>query len=145
MTPNDRVKIIQDEISGIKLHLRGLISELTEILKETDSDLINVPDDVYHVFSVLLESYNIKHIELLQKSRECNLVECRHVIIYFIKEIFKSKYSNQRIALMVGLSSHCNIYSSVTKINNLCESDKSFRYRIADYRVKINRNMSGIK
>jgi len=69
----------------------------------------------------------ITRFDLMSKSRKRKVVDAKHLCSYFLYNKLSSKPNLQTVAEMVGLTSHCTVIHSLSKVKQLIEVDTNFK------------------
>jgi hypothetical protein len=80
----------------------------------------------------------IPYSDIVSKSQKDEIMDARHLAMYFIYAKFRGKYSLKSIAGMFGLISHATVLHSVKVTKNLRETDYEFRVLFEKIQEKIN-------
>jgi len=81
--------------------------------------------------------YKLSIWQLNCKSRKSELLECRHVIFYLMRESFP-KLSLKKIGQMLSRD-HSTVLNAIKNVNNWLETDKDFKAKMAEIRKYIDK------
>lgn len=83
------------------------------------------------VIDYVCERYNITPEVMQVKSRKRNIMECRQVIHWMLKNnVTFNTMSLEAIGKIVGDKDHSTVMHSVKQINNMIQTDRPFRERL---------------
>lgn len=110
-----------------------LLSNELEYLISTELEEIKVhakPITIDDIITIVCKHFGIKE-RLIQKStRKREIVQCRQIIMYFCK--LKTKESLDTIGSLLCDRDHATVLHAIKTVNNLCETDFSFRKQIRE-------------
>ena len=100
----------------------GLNSVCNSCRTEKSASMMNV------IIEVISDHTNIPEKLLIQETRKREIVEARHYVMFFGKEL--TKYSLSKIGLYVGKPDHSTVLHGIKTMHNLYDTSKKTKYLI---------------
>jgi chromosomal replication initiator protein len=148
--PEDVVEYIATHISSNVRELEGalisLLAQSTLNKKEITLDLAREMIDklikntkkeisIEYIQKVVCNFFNIPPDSIRSKTRKREIVQARQVAMYFSKSLTKSSLAT--IGSQIGGKDHATVLHACKTVNNLIETDKSFRIQIDEIEKKL--------
>ena len=149
--PNDVIEYLAYSISSNIRELEGaLISLLAQSsLNKKDISINLARDMIDHFVRTTTREVSIDYIQKIvcdyfdlsidsfkSKTRKRNIVQARQLAMYFSKQLTKSSLAN--IGAQCGEKDHATVLHACKTVNNLAETDKTFRTYIEEIEKKFN-------
>ena len=154
---NDGIDIPEDVVEYIATHITSNVRELEGALisllaqstlnkKDITIDLAREMIDklikntkreisIDYIQKVVCNYYNITTDSLKSKTRKREIVQARQVAMYFSKNLTKSSLAT--IGSQIGGKDHATVLHACKTVNNLVETDKTFRNQIEELEKKL--------
>jgi chromosomal replication initiator protein len=154
---NDGIEMPEDVIEYIATHISSNVRELEGALisllaqstlnkKEITLDLAREMIDklikntkkeisIEYIQKVVCNFFNIPPDTIRSKTRKREIVQARQVAMYFSKSLTKSSLAT--IGSQIGGKDHATVLHACKTVNNLIETDKSFRIQIDEIEKKL--------
>jgi len=149
--PNDVIEYLAYSISSNIRELEGaLISLLAQSSLNKKDISINLARDMIDRFvrtttrevsidyiqKIVCDYFDLSIDSFKSKTRKRNIVQARQLAMYFSKQLTKSSLAN--IGAQCGGKDHATVLHACKTVNNLAETDKTFRTYIEEIEKKFN-------
>ena len=149
--PNDVIEYLAYSISTNIRELEGaLISLLAQSSLNKKDISINLARDMIDRFvktttkevsidyiqKIVCDYFDLSIDSFKSKTRKRNIVQARQLAMYFSKQLTKSSLAN--IGAQCGGKDHATVLHACKTVNNLAETDKTFRTYIEEIEKKFN-------
>ena len=156
-TYKDGIKLPDDVLEYIASHVTNNVRELegalvsllaqsmlnkNEITLDLASNLINKliknsrrELSIEYISKVVCDYFNMPVDSLQTKTRKREVVQARQIVMFFSKNL--TKHSLASIGAMIGKKDHATVLHACKTVNNLRETDKSFRQYVEDIEKKL--------
>lgn len=154
---NDGINMPEEVIEYIATHISNNVRELEGALisllaqstlnrKEITLDLAQAMIDklikntkkeisIDYIEKVVCNFFNVPAEMLQSKTRKREIVQARQIAMYFSKSLTKSSLAT--IGAHIGGKDHATVLHACKTVNNLIETDKSFRLQIDEIEKKL--------
>ena len=89
-----------------------------------------------YIQKVVCDYFDLNIDSLKSKTRKRNIVQARQLAMYFSKQLTKSSLSN--IGAQCGEKDHATVLHACKTVNNLSDTDKTFRVYVEDLEKKFS-------
>jgi len=103
---------------------------IDKLIKNTKREI-----SIDYIQKVVCNYYNISSDSLKSKTRKREIVQARQVAMYFSKNLTKSSLAT--IGSQIGGKDHATVLHACKTVNNLVETDKTFRNQIEELEKKL--------
>jgi len=156
-TYKDGIVISDDVLEYIASHITNNVRELEgalvsllaqstlnkkEITPELASEMINKlvkssirELSVDYISKVVCDYFNLPVNQLQTKTRKREIVQARQLAMYFSKNLTKSSLAS--IGSQIGNKDHATVLHACKTVNNLIDTDKSFRHFVDEIERKL--------
>ncbi len=153
----DGIEISDDVLEYIASHITNNVRELEgalvsllaqstlnkkEITLELASEMINklvkssIKElSVDYISKVVCDYFNLPVNQLQTKTRKREIVQARQLAMYFSKNLTKSSLAS--IGSQIGNKDHATVLHACKTVNNLIDTDKSFRHFVDEIERKL--------
>ena len=121
------------DLLGQEITLELVKNLLKEHLIE-QKDNIKLPD----IINIISKELNIKPSDLKSKKRTQKIVNARRIVIFLAKELTHNSMPD--IAKFLGMKDHSSVSKSISKANELIQTDENFKLNLQNLKNKILNN-----
>ena len=89
-----------------------------------------------YIQKVVCDYFDLNIDSLKSKTRKRNIVQARQLAMYFSKQLTKSSLAN--IGAQCGEKDHATVLHACKTVNNLSDTDKTFRVYVEDLEKKFS-------
>jgi chromosomal replication initiator protein len=103
------------------------------------SNIVRIEEKEQSVKSIrdlVCTTLNVSVENLISNSRKREIVQARQIAMYFAKKYTKDSLTN--IGNVIGKRNHATVLHACKTVQDLIETDKSFRHTIEEIEIKLN-------
>jgi chromosomal replication initiator protein len=117
------------------LNKRQITTELTreivdKLIKNTKKEI-----SIDYIQKVVCNYFNLSAEQLINNTRKRETVQARQIAMYFSKSL--TKCSLATIGSQIGGKDHATVLHACKTVNNLIDTDKTFRHQIEEIERKL--------
>jgi len=135
----DNIREIEGAIINLNAYASLMRQEITfEFAKNVMKEQIKQKKEnttLEDIISVISKELNIKPSEIKSKKRSKNIVEARRIGIYLARTLTPN--SMPSLASFFGMKDHTAVSHNMKKINELIETNESFRLKVDELKNKV--------
>ncbi|MBQ1276801.1 MAG: chromosomal replication initiator protein DnaA [Flavobacteriales bacterium] len=139
-TVNTNVRELEGVVNSLLMHSTIVRREITlELAIEVVSQFIKMNRrelTLDYIKTVVCEMMGVEPALLESASRRGEIVRARQVAMYFAKTLTQN-YSLQQIGSYIAGRDHSTVIHSCKTVSNLLETDKKFKMRVDEIRLKL--------
>ena len=103
---------------------------IEKLTKQTRREL-----SIDYIVKAVSDYYRIDEKSMTSNTRKREIVQARHVAMYFAKQLTKT--SLKRIGSMLGKKDHATVLYACRTVNNLMETDRRFKMQVEELEAKL--------